>query len=144
MNYVANPVRVKAWVVNAVAENKNEDGSVNIVLDAKNEKEENLEVVATKEMLARIEPKPGDYWVVQEDGYTYLNPKDVFERKYRLDEIINPEDKLVSIGKEFNDVIEELSPKKDDTPVKTRELALAATRYEEAEMWIRQHVIKHG
>lgn len=39
-------------------------------------------VVATKHMLSRIDPKIGDYWVVQEDGYTYLNPKDVFERKY--------------------------------------------------------------
>lgn len=33
-------------------------------------------------MLARMTPKIGDYWVVQSDGYVYLNPKDVFERKY--------------------------------------------------------------
>lgn len=39
-------------------------------------------VVPTPEMRARMEPSVGDYWVIQEDGYTYLNPKDVFERKY--------------------------------------------------------------
>jgi hypothetical protein len=33
-------------------------------------------------MLARMTPQPGDYLVVQGDGYHYLNPKDVFERKY--------------------------------------------------------------
>ena len=35
-------------------------------------------------MLARIDPVAGDYVVVQADGYVYLNPKDVFERKYSL------------------------------------------------------------
>lgn len=34
------------------------------------------------EMLARMIPEIGDYLVIQEDGYTYLNPKEVFERKY--------------------------------------------------------------
>lgn len=33
-------------------------------------------------MLARMTPQIGDYWVIQDDGYIYLNPKDVFERKY--------------------------------------------------------------
>jgi len=33
-------------------------------------------------MIARFEPQLGDYWVIQEDGYVYLNPKEVFERKY--------------------------------------------------------------
>ena len=27
--------------------------------------------------------RQGDYWVIQPDSYVYLNPKDVFERKYR-------------------------------------------------------------
>lgn len=36
----------------------------------------------TDEMLARMTPQVGDYVVWQEDGYCYLNPKDVFERKY--------------------------------------------------------------
>jgi len=38
---------------------------------------------ATAEMCARMTPKVGDYWVVQADGYIYLNPKDVFEKNYR-------------------------------------------------------------
>jgi hypothetical protein len=33
-------------------------------------------------MVARYMPVPGDYYVVQEDGYAYVNPKAVFERKY--------------------------------------------------------------
>lgn len=39
--------------------------------------------LATSEMQARYIPKAGDYWVIQSDGYEYLNPKEVFERKYR-------------------------------------------------------------
>jgi len=39
-------------------------------------------VVATPEMTSRMTPVVGDYWVVQSDGYAYLNPKNVFERKY--------------------------------------------------------------
>jgi hypothetical protein len=33
-----------------------------------------------------MQPKSGDYLVRQEDGYEYLNPKEVFERKYSLAE----------------------------------------------------------
>jgi hypothetical protein len=33
-------------------------------------------------MNARMYPKVGDYVVVQPDGYTYLNPKHVFEEKF--------------------------------------------------------------
>ena len=41
--------------------------------------------VRTEKMCARMTPVKGDYWVTQlHDGYHYLNPKDVFERKYRL------------------------------------------------------------
>lgn len=38
---------------------------------------------ATPEMCSRMLPKEGDYIVTQSDGYVYLNPKEVFERKYR-------------------------------------------------------------
>jgi len=41
-------------------------------------------VAATFEMIVRHTPTEGDYWVIQEDGYVYVNPKDVFERKYAL------------------------------------------------------------
>ena len=33
-------------------------------------------------MIARYVPKTGDYLVTQEDGYIYVNPREVFERKY--------------------------------------------------------------
>lgn len=39
-------------------------------------------VTATPDMTSRMTPVVGDYWVVQSDGYVYLNPKSVFERKY--------------------------------------------------------------
>lgn len=39
-------------------------------------------VTATPEMTSRMTPVVGDYWVIQSDGYIYLNPKAVFERKY--------------------------------------------------------------
>lgn len=42
---------------------------------------------ATPEMLARMTPVVGDYWVIApQDGvnYEYLNPKAVFEHKYEL------------------------------------------------------------
>lgn len=38
--------------------------------------------MATAGMLARMNPNVGDYWVIQEDGYVYLNPREVFRRKY--------------------------------------------------------------
>ena len=41
-----------------------------------------MQVIATAAMTSRYRPKPGDYYVIQADGYPYLNPKDVFERKY--------------------------------------------------------------
>jgi len=44
--------------------------------------EQNRTFHATPAMLSRIEPKPGDYVVIQADGYVYLNPRDVFLRKY--------------------------------------------------------------
>lgn len=39
-------------------------------------------VTAKPEMTSRMTPVIGDYWVIQSDGYIYLNPKEVFERKY--------------------------------------------------------------
>jgi hypothetical protein len=75
MKYVANPVEVDAFRIKAIWQGRDfllEDGQ---------------ERSATPEMLARITPHVGDYWVVQSDGYEYLNPKDVFERKYRRDSL---------------------------------------------------------
>lgn len=36
-------------------------------------------IVLTAAMLARYVPEPGDYYVQADDGYTYVNPKHVFE-----------------------------------------------------------------
>jgi hypothetical protein len=38
--------------------------------------------LTTPRMCARMTPVQGDYWVIQPDGYEYLNPKEVFERKF--------------------------------------------------------------
>ena len=70
MKYVANPVIVDAYKIKEISKYRGlhlENGEY---------------VTATKEMISRIAPKVGDYWVIQEDGYIYLNPKEVFERKY--------------------------------------------------------------
>lgn len=75
MRYVGNPVQVDAWRIIAVTEAA--DG-VSLVLTL----EDHRCVLASPEMTARYVPKPGDFWVVQEDGYEYVNPAAVFERKY--------------------------------------------------------------
>ncbi len=76
MKYVANPVMVDAKVIVQIGNDidgrlvlyTNEDTIINI----------------DEAVYARYFPKPGDYWVKQEDGYGYINPKSVFERKYSL------------------------------------------------------------
>lgn len=76
MKYIANPVEVDAFKIVGVGD-PNADCTVNLALDnGENE-------IATIEMMSRMKPQPGDYWVIQSDGYIYLNPKEVFERKYR-------------------------------------------------------------
>ena len=73
MKYIANPVEVEAHKIIGVGAQIN---GTHLAL------ENGENVTATKEMTARTAPKPGDYWVIQADGYIYLNPKEVFERKY--------------------------------------------------------------
>lgn len=75
MKYRAKPVEVTAFRIVTVSE-PDQYGLVNLDID------NGQTVVATPEMLARINPVPEDYYVVQEDGYVYINPKAVFERKY--------------------------------------------------------------
>ena len=86
MKYVANPVIVDAFKIVSVAEKANADCSLNIALSNGDN------YVATAEILSRMIPVEGDYLVRQSDGYEYLNPKDVFERKYTqmADPIHNP------------------------------------------------------
>lgn len=76
MKYQANPVIVDAEEIVDVGTTQ-DDGSLHIAL----RNGENF--TADASMVSRITPKVGDYWVKQSDGYIYLNPKEVFLRKYR-------------------------------------------------------------
>jgi hypothetical protein len=84
MEYIANPVRVEAFVITSVMAGtvgpRSERGGVVITL------EDGRKEFCDAGMIARYSPVEGDYLVIQEDGYKYLNPKEVFERKYRLSE----------------------------------------------------------
>lgn len=80
MKYQAKPVIVDAFGIARVEEMPAADPP----LARQFWLEDGRERTATPGMLARYIPVPGDYYVVQEDGYQYLNPKDVFERKYEL------------------------------------------------------------
>jgi hypothetical protein len=75
MKYVANPVIVDAYKIVEIIRKMSRQ-SITLILD------NNDEVIANPEMLARYIPVVGDYWIIQSNGYIYLNPKDVFERKY--------------------------------------------------------------
>jgi len=75
MKYVANPVEVDAFCIVDVGEVQ-PDGSRWLGLDGAPTS------IATAQMMSRMTPVVGDYWVVQSDGYEYLNPAAVFERKY--------------------------------------------------------------
>jgi len=98
MRYEANPVIVDAFKITFVSAKQTLGGSTALEL------EDGSTVVATAEMTARMTPVEGDYWVIQEDGYIYLNPAKIFERKYHplvektkptveeLEKILNSED----------------------------------------------------
>lgn len=85
MKYVANPVEVDAFVIHSV-QFVRDAPNASLVLDG------GKVVYATPEMMSRMTPRPGDYWVVQSDGYEYLNPRAVFERKY------SPKQEAVAAG----------------------------------------------
>lgn len=75
MKYQANPVIVDAQIIISVGAIL-PDGSMDIAL------QNGTTVKAEKGMISRYIPQEGDYWITQSDGYIYLNPKEVFERKY--------------------------------------------------------------
>jgi hypothetical protein len=75
MKYQANPVIVDAFIIIGVGPILG-SGSMHLAL------QNGEDVIATAAQMSRYIPQEGDYWVVQQDGYTYLNPKAVFERKY--------------------------------------------------------------
>lgn len=77
MKYIANPVEVDAFKIVEVGPLADQGGGFRIL-----KLEDGVLVQADKGMMSRMTPEVGDYWVIQADGYVYLNPKDVFERKY--------------------------------------------------------------
>lgn len=85
--HIANPVLVHAAVIQTTA---NEG-----ISSTKLELDDGSEFIAAAELTARHIPQAGDYLVTQDDGYRYINPKDVFERKYRE---IGMQDLASSIG----------------------------------------------
>lgn len=78
MKYQANPVIVDAFKIVSVQNMPDADPALarDVATD------DGINRVATAAMCSRYIPQAGDYWVIQSDGYEYLNPKDVFERKY--------------------------------------------------------------
>lgn len=75
MKYRANPIIVDAHIITATGPIAPAGG---MLLGISN----GTKVVADKGMIARYIPVEGDYLVTQPDGYFYINPKDVFEKKY--------------------------------------------------------------
>ncbi len=81
--HVANPVRVTAVRILEVTDITNRaPGCAQSHPDVLLRLEDGRNFTADMTMTSRHVPVPGDYLVTQEDGYVYLNPKDVFERKY--------------------------------------------------------------
>jgi hypothetical protein len=76
VKYRANPVEVDAFVITQTEYYPDKDPDFILTPD------NGVVVRATPEMTSRMKPMPGDYWVIQSDYYIYLNPKEVFERKY--------------------------------------------------------------
>lgn len=75
MKFCANPVEVEAYIIISVGP-IGRDGSMRLALN------NGQNVTVDKGMISRYIPQEGDYYVLQSDGYIYLNPKDVFLRKY--------------------------------------------------------------
>jgi hypothetical protein len=76
MKYIANPVEVEAEVIAEVVSPATDEHPMILKLSSGKLYSPNAG------MIARMTPVAGDYVVTQSDGYIYLNPKEVFERKY--------------------------------------------------------------
>lgn len=76
MKYKANPVVVDAFEIVEVWYSSGLEPILELELENGKRRK------PTPQMLSRIEPSIGDYWVIQSEGYEYLNPKEVFLRKY--------------------------------------------------------------
>jgi hypothetical protein len=83
--HIANPVRVSATRILEVTDiTPRIEGCGQSSPDLMLRLEDGRNYPTTCAMTARHIPVPGDYLVRQEDGYEYLNPKAVFERKYSV------------------------------------------------------------
>jgi hypothetical protein len=74
--YIGKPVEVQAFEIQVVGE---PDADGNRLATCS----EDRTFTITPEMTSRITLEPGLFVVIQADGYMYLNPPDVFYRKYR-------------------------------------------------------------
>lgn len=88
MKYVANPVVVDAFEITEVGV-PDSHGMIRL------ECSDGQARIGNADMTARMKPVAGDFWVIQEDGYHYLNPREVFLRKYRLLNTFDPVDNPV-------------------------------------------------
>lgn len=86
MKYVSKPTVVTAHKIISVQAVPDADPALarNVATD------DGVNRTATSGMCARYIPKEGDYWVIQSDGYEYLNPKAEFERKYEPYCVVEP------------------------------------------------------
>jgi len=166
MKYRANPVIVKALKIESIETIKSEGGES--VKGYKFYLENNESFLPTPEMTARMSPVVGDFVVWQEDGYVYLNPKDVFLRKYSpattvsstCDQrvtnnvmrhnyrVLNDEEKnqmqgIKDMGMQFYNYLHGIGgTNMDNDKLASRELSLAATKIEEAVMWAVKHLTR--
>jgi hypothetical protein len=83
MRYIAKSIEVEASEITAVFHHPVEPDASKFGVDIAIRNGLGLTRVSP-EMCARYTPVIGDYYVVQSDGYAYVNPKEVFERKYRV------------------------------------------------------------
>lgn len=88
MRYIAKPVEVEAHRIAKVSGRASAPipATQNTQTDLVCWLENGEPFRPTVGQIARMLPKAGDYVVTQADGYVYLNPKEVFERKYELNE----------------------------------------------------------
>ena len=80
MKAIANPVEVEFAVITSVGGVGT--SRIDVALDWGEGHARSDRVTLDPSMIARYVPHIGDYFVRQADGYEYLNPKAVFERKY--------------------------------------------------------------
>lgn len=86
--FVANPVHVHAYMIQGVRGDDKHPNDVAIILHNPNMHRlgmaaSNMVIHLNAKMISRHFPRVGDYYVIQADDYRYINPVDVFERKYR-------------------------------------------------------------